>query len=33
MSDSPAATRNSELAPASPLRNCSRTAEPLTAAV
>src|SRR5687768_8781196 len=30
MSDSPAARRNSELAPASPFRNCSRTAEPLT---
>jgi hypothetical protein len=29
MSDSPAATRKSELAPASPFRNCRRTAEPL----
>src|SRR5262245_58635082 len=30
MSDSPAARRKSELAPASPLRNCRRTAAPLT---
>src|SRR5688500_7201438 len=33
MSDSPAATRNSELAPASPFRNCSRTAASLNPAV
>src|SRR6185295_19949308 len=32
MSERPAATRNSELAPASPFRNCSRTAELLTPA-
>src|SRR5688572_4231477 len=32
ISDSPAATRKSELAPASPLRNCRKTAEPLTPA-
>src|SRR5258706_5285395 len=30
MSDRPAATRNSELGLASPFRNCSRIAEPLT---
>src|SRR3990170_3752096 len=33
ISDSPAATRNSELAPASPFRNCSRTAASLNPAV